>query len=220
MAEVRTAIENCIVEYSISCPRCGKAHIFKTDYVDNIIECECGFGCYAFAVGDFRIIMSKAEAENEEVVRSMRRFVISTGRCEDIPPELYMDDCSSGNSDYYFVRDYDIEGILEQVLEEYQESGFGEYLVTKELLDSICESLSNGRDVELKRKKDSVEIIELKKKRISTTAKKAVDKTSDFCVLRRKPIKGLNVDTLLRGMPDGILQTPCQSLETVTTPKI
>lgn len=78
-------------EYIIPCPCCGRKHSFKAEYVDRLIDCECGFVCYAFAVDDFRIIMSKSEAENDAIVRSMRRFVVSTRRCTDIPPELYMD---------------------------------------------------------------------------------------------------------------------------------
>ena len=53
-------------EYVIPCPRCGEKHIFREAYVDRMIDCECGFECYAFAVNDFRIIMSKSEAENAE----------------------------------------------------------------------------------------------------------------------------------------------------------
>ncbi len=162
-------------EYIIPCPRCGKKHIFREAYVDNMIECQCGFECYAFAVDDFRIIMSKSEAERENVVRSMRRFVVSTGRCTDMPPEMYMDEAElrecTPNAGSVYIRDFDLEEALERVLEEYQVEAFGECFLTKELLDSICESLSEDKDIELKAKKDGIEIIELKKKKLKIPSK-------------------------------------------------
>ena len=89
----------------------------------------------------------------------MRRFVVSTGRCSDIPPELFDDGC---------IDDYpEFEAVLERSLEEHQLESFGKVYFTKDLLDSICESFSNGKDVELKKKKDSIDVIELKKKNIS-----------------------------------------------------
>lgn len=167
MSKVRNA-----AEYSIPCPRCGKMHIFQAEYVDSMIDCDCGFEGYAFAVGDFRIIMSRAEALNESVVRSMRRFVILTGRCTDIPPELYMDEGELQECAIKPPVVHDIEEELERTLEEYQVAAFGEYLLTSELLDFICECLSEEKDIELRRKKDGVEISELKKHKFKIPPKK------------------------------------------------
>ena len=203
-------------EYVISCPRCGKQHIFSAEYVDGMLDCKCGFEGYAFAVGDFRIIMTKAEAQNESVVRSMRRFVVSTGRCTDIPPELYMDEhelrelreCTSNVSGMY-VRDYDLEEELNRVLEEYQVEAFGECLLTKELLDSICECLSEEKDIELRRKKDGIEISELKKRKVKVPAPRRHKETSDsrsahggIMVFKRGSIDMLKHP---QALPDGIL---------------
>ncbi|MCR5540682.1 MAG: hypothetical protein K6F71_07680 [Ruminococcus sp.] len=148
-----------VKKYIIPCPRCNKIHRIDGDIVDEIIHCSCGFEFYAFAVGDFRIVMSKTEACSEPIVRSMRRFVVSTGRCPDIPPELY--------DDVYNDDFLEMEESLAKSLEEHQLESFGNVYFTKDLLDSICESFSNGKDVELKKKKDSIDIIELKKKNIS-----------------------------------------------------
>lgn len=167
------AINTQVKGYSIPCPKCGRVHDFEADYIDRIIDCDCGFGYYAFAAGDFRIVMSKAEAGCEDIVRSMRRFVVTTGRCRDIPPELYAEEgqLEPGPNAHFacYVREYDLVDELEHVLQEYQLSAFGECLFTRELIDSVCESLSDGKDVELKRKKDGIDIIELKKKRIKPT---------------------------------------------------
>lgn len=203
-------------EYVISCPRCGEQHIFSAEYIDGMLDCKCGFEGYAFAVGDFRIIMTKAEAQNESVVRSMRRFVVSTGRCTDIPPELYMDEhelrelheCTSNVSGVY-VRDYDLEEELNRVLEEYQVEAFGEYLLTKELLDSICECLSEEKDIELRRKKDGIEISELKKRKVKVPAPRTYKEASNshsthggIMVFKRGPIDMLKHP---QALPGGIL---------------
>ena len=148
-----------VKNYIIPCPRCNRIHHIDGEIVDEIIHCSCGFEFYAFAVGDLRIVMSKTEACSESIVRSMRRFVVSTGRCPDIPPELYDDSCIDSYPEF--------EDVLERSLEEHQLESFGKIYFTKELLDSICESFSNGKDVELKKKKDSIDVIELKKKNIS-----------------------------------------------------
>lgn len=145
--------------YYIPCPKCNKLHRFDSKIVDEIINCTCGFDFYAFAAGEFRIAMSKSEASCEPIVRSMRRFVVSTGRCTDIPPELY---------DGYDDTDYPLfEDLLDKTLEEHQLESYGTVYFTKDLLDSICDSFSSGKDVELKKKKDCIDIIELKKKNIS-----------------------------------------------------
>jgi hypothetical protein len=184
-------------EYCIPCPKCGKKHTFSGCYVDSMIDCECGFGYYAFAAGDFRIVMSQEEAGSEEVVRAMRRFVVSTGRCTDIPPELYdmdreMPTPNAGPS--FYVREYDLEDELEHVLREYQVSAFGECLFTRELMDSICESLSAGKDIELKRKKDGIDIIELKKKRIKPADTEAHPKIAVFRQVHSTPKQVISYD--------------------------
>ena len=202
-------------EYVIPCPRCGEKHIFREAYVDRMIDCECGFGCYAFAVDDFRIIMSKSEAENEAVVRSMRRFVVSTGRCADMPPELYLDADElhqrRSNVGSIYIRDHDLEDEIERVLEEYQVEAFGECLLTKELLDSICESLSEDKDIELKAKKDGIEIIELKKKKLKVSSKISTALSSQraggIAVFRRSAIDPSRYPEILTG---GIMKTDVQ----------
>jgi len=207
------------MEYVISCPRCGEQHIFSAEYVDGMLDCKCGFEGYAFAVGDFRIIMTKAEAQNEAVVRSMRRFVVSTGRCTDIPPELYMDEhelcelceCTSNVSGVY-MRDYDLEEELNRVLEEYQVSAFGECLLTKELLDSICACLSEEKDIELRRKKDGIEISELKKRKVKIPAPRTY-KTAPGEYGRIAVFKRGSIDMLKhpQALPDGLLKTQSAS---------
>lgn len=50
------------VGYVVCCPKCGKIHSFNERYVDEIVNCECGFEFYAFAMGTLHIVMSADEA--------------------------------------------------------------------------------------------------------------------------------------------------------------
>ena len=155
------------VGYVVCCPKCGKIHSFNERYVDEIVNCECGFEFYAFAMGTLHIVMSADEARYDPIVRSMRRFVISTGRCGDIPPELYVDESGQERFDMT-AQELDIEDELVRILDEYQTENFGKCYVTKDIVDSVCESLDSGKDVELKKQKDGIDVIELKKKRVNT----------------------------------------------------
>ena len=66
------------------------------------------------------------------------------------------------------AQELDAEEELTRVLDGYQTDTFGEVLVNKELLDTICGNLYNGRDIELKKQKNGIDVIELKKKRVNT----------------------------------------------------
>ena len=81
--------------YIFPCPRCGKQHCSDSAIFDDRVSCSCGFDFYAFACGDLRIVMPWDEASYEPIARALRKFVVATGRCQDIPPELYDDpfDC-------------------------------------------------------------------------------------------------------------------------------
>ena len=150
----------------VICPKCRKEHFSPYEILDEYVNCECGFRFYAFADKGLNIIMTPEEAEYEPLARAMRRFVVSTGRCKDIPPSLYME--SDGLEEYavsIYERDMDVE--LENILEEYQTAVFGQCYITKELIVSICDSFENGHDVELKKQKDRVDVIELKKKKVA-----------------------------------------------------
>ena len=126
------------VGYVVCCPKCGKVHIFHEQYVDELVECDCGLQFYAFAMGFLHITLPADEATYDPIARSMRRFVISTGRCSDIPPELYLDQSGQERFDMS-AFELDTEEELSRVLDDYQTDSYGECLVTKELLDTkIC----------------------------------------------------------------------------------
>lgn len=150
----------------VICPKCHREHFSPYELVDEYMDCECGFSFYAFAFKGLRIIMTPEEASYEPIARAMRRFVISTGRCADIPPSLYLE--PDGKSGYEMtVQERDLDSDMESILEEYQMTVFGQCFLTRELLCSICESFEHGHDIELKKQKDHVDIIELKKKKVT-----------------------------------------------------
>ena len=150
----------------VICPKCHREHFSPYELLDEFMDCECGFSFYAFAFKGLRIIMTPEEASYEPIARAMRRFIISTGRCTDIPPHLYME--PNGESEFEMtVQERDLDTDMESILEEYQMTVFGQCFLTRELLCSICESFEHGHDIELKKQKDHVDIIELKKKKVS-----------------------------------------------------
>lgn len=153
----------------VLCPRCGKAHFSQYQIMDTYIDCECGTRFYAFADTGLQITMPSSEAGYEPIARAMRRFVVATGRCTDIPQELYQDE----NGQYYLgnYREKDVEDELDRALEQFQIEFFGDCFLTNDLIYSICESFQNGIDVELRKQKKGIDIIKLIKKKVSTDKK-------------------------------------------------
>jgi len=60
------------------------------------------------------------------------------------------------------------EELLERLLESFQTDLFGGTFLTTELLSSVCETLREGLDVELRRKKNCVDVIRLERRRVET----------------------------------------------------
>ena len=143
--------------YTLLCPRCGKRHYSDGAIFDDRVSCSCGFDFYAFAADDLRIIMPWAEVKCEPILRAMRKLVVTTGRCTDIPPELYED---YGN--YYPY----LEETLDRALNEHQVDAFGTCYISAEQLDLICEILEKNYDVELRCKKGHLEIRESRMKTV------------------------------------------------------
>lgn len=144
----------------VICPKCQKKHYSAYALMDTYIDCECGFSFYAFVDKGLRIMMTPQEANYEPIARAMRRFVVATGRCQDIDPRLleYTDGMPSVD-----VQERDLDEEVTRVLEDYQLAAFGECYITKELIDSICKAFGRNYDVALNKKKDGVELREVNK---------------------------------------------------------
>ena len=156
---------------SVICPRCRKVHYSRSAIIDSYIDCSCGLSFYAFSCKGLRITMPANEAGYDSTARAIRRFVVATGRCTDIPSELYQDE--DGQLCFGFYDQAIGTGEqLEIVLDRYQNEVFGESFLTKEMISSICELLKGGSDVEIRKQKDGVDIIKLIKKRLSAPEKR------------------------------------------------
>lgn len=144
----------------VICPKCQKKHYSAYALMDAYIDCECGFSFYAFVDKGLRIMMTPQEANYEPIARAMRRFVVATGRCQDIDPRLleYTDGMPSVD-----VQERDLDEEVTRALEDYQLAAFGECYITKELIDSICKAFERNYDVALNKKKDGVDVREVNK---------------------------------------------------------
>lgn len=175
----------------VLCPKCHKAHVTEKAPVDEYIDCECGFSFYAFVDHDLRIIMTPGEASYEPIARAIRRFVVSTGRCKDIPYELY---CDAAVGEHYQmqVQERDLDNELMRVLEDYQVAAFGECFLTKEVIDSVCETFRKGNDVELKNQKDRVEVREMKVRNVSKQKERQTGRLIAYGaeLAKRRPASG------------------------------
>ena len=149
---------------AVLCPKCRKPHYSSYGMMDEFIYCECGFRFYAFVDHGLRIMMTPGEASYEPVARAMRRFVVSTGRCTDIPPELYTD---SGEPVTMEIHEQNLCEELERTLEQFQMTVFGECYLTRELVISMCEMFQKGHDVELRKQKNRIDLIKLIRKKVT-----------------------------------------------------
>lgn len=77
-------------------------------------------------------MMTPEEAGFEPIARAMRRFVVATGRCQDIDPRLLEDTDQIPKVE---MQERNLDEELAQLLEEYQLAAFGECYITRELID-------------------------------------------------------------------------------------
>ena len=187
------SIEGNKREYVV-CPRCRRVHYsrksvddyIKAPFMDEIVDCGCGLSFYAFSRSGLSITIPAGEAISASVVQAVRRFVIATGRCTDSPYVLYQDEC--GQLCYAFPGQ-DIDDLLDDVLERYQSDHFGDIILTKDMIYSIGEILKGGGDVELRKKKDGVDIIKLTRKRFTSPEKKSQTKKDDKRVRQEQQVQ-------------------------------
>ena len=144
----------------VLCPKCHKKHYGAYPYMDEFINCECGFSFYVFVDQGLRIMMTPEEAMFEPIARAMRRFVVATGRCQDIDPKLLE---NTEQIPYVDVQELDLDDELARVLEDYQLAVYGNCYITRELIDSICQYFDRNMDVILRKQKDRVDISEVNK---------------------------------------------------------
>ena len=138
------------------CAACGRKHIREGSLVDEHIPCECGNSFYAFYNQGMTVTIPSDETRNMDVVMGFRRFVVTTGRCLDAPAEPV---------DYTeFLQRADPLFLMQAGLQKYQGERFRECLMNCGDIVSVFDSLYDGKDVLLKKKRDYIDIIEMKRK--------------------------------------------------------
>lgn len=152
---------------TVLCPKCHREHHSDTSPMDEFVDCGCGFSFYAFAERGLCVLLTPEEASYEPIARSLRKFIVSTGRCTDISPALYQD--APGET---FIREPDLDVELERILEDFQMAAFGECFFTKDLIYSMCETLQDGNDFELRKQKDRIDLIKLIRKKVNVQEKR------------------------------------------------
>ena len=65
----------------VFCPKCKKKHYSAYALMNEFVNCECGYSFYAFADKGLHIMIPAQETRIDQIVRAMRRFVVTTGRC-------------------------------------------------------------------------------------------------------------------------------------------
>ncbi len=144
----------------VFCPKCHKRHCREYALINEFICCECGCNFYAFVDKGLNIIIPAQEAEIDRITRAMRRFVVMTGRCQDINPKLL--EYSEEDPNIY-LQERDLRTEFAKLLEEYQVEYFDDCFITREVVDSICAAFEHNADVQLKKQKNGVDICEMKK---------------------------------------------------------
>ena len=144
----------------VFCPKCKKKHYSAYALMNEFVNCECGYSFYAFVDKGLHILIPAQETRIDQIVRAMRRFVVTTGRCQDIDPKLleYMEEDPIVNK-----QERDLDAEFASLLEEYQIVVFGDCYITREVIDSIYKAFEHNADVVLKKQKDGVDISEMKK---------------------------------------------------------
>ena len=137
---------------------CGRKHIRAESLVDEHIHCSCGFDFYAFYSQGMTVMLPSADITRSAATKAFRRFVISTGRCQDAHVEPQVVDYTR------FLNTADPLGLMEVGLERYQAETLGKCLLNCGDIASICESLGKNRDVMIKNKGNYAEVIEMRRK--------------------------------------------------------
>lgn len=139
------------------CMSCGRKHTKEGALVDEHIRCECGYSFYAFYNQGMKMVVPSDDITNVAATRAFQRFVVSTGRCQDVRVEPMVDYTA-------FLKKADPMVLMEVGLERYQTEVLGESLLNCSDVASICESLKRHQDVIVKNKGNRIDIAELRQK--------------------------------------------------------
>lgn len=150
------------------CQNCFRQHVRNMTMVDEQIECECGHRFLAFGNEGLTLTLPASELRSFAVVNAIRRMIASTGRCPDAPVSMVNTESTQAAPVKYErvkLDPLDPVKLMETGLRGYQMETFGIYLLTLDKVISICESLNEDADVEIKKQREKVNIYEVKLKK-------------------------------------------------------
>lgn len=139
------------------CMSCGRKHTREGSLVDEHIRCDCGYSFYAFYNQWMKVVLPSDDITSVAATRAFQRFVVSTGRCQDVRVEPVVDYTA-------FLQKADPMGLMEVGLERYQTEVLGKSLLNCGDVASICESLKKHQDVIVKNKGSHIDIVEVRQK--------------------------------------------------------
>ena len=138
-----------------TCAACGKRHAWKGTGVDGFIHCDCGFRFYVFCHQGMTFTIPAEEIGNESLKEMFRRFVVTTGRCQDASVNR-----PAGVLD--LLKKIDPLALLEIALERVQQETFGNQIMNAGDVEIILEILNQKKDAVVKGQKGYVSIQEVK----------------------------------------------------------
>lgn len=143
------------------CQNCFRQHVRNMTVVDEQIECECGHKFLAFGNAGLTMNVPSWELRDKTIVNAIRRMITSTGRCPEVPIRQQTDPVDFDR----LIQEQDPVMLMETGLEKYQMETFGIYLLTPDKVISICESLNENMDVEIKKQREQISIYEVRLKK-------------------------------------------------------
>ena len=105
---------------------CGRKHTRNERLVDEHIHCSCGYSFYVFYNQGMLVVMPSDEIIRQTTIKAFQRFVVSTGRCQDVAVEPV--DYTS------FLQRADPLGLMEVGLERYQSETIGKSTKSKRMV--------------------------------------------------------------------------------------
>lgn len=170
------------------CMSCGRKHTREGSLVDEHIHCSCGFSFYAFYNQGLTVTIPSADISHTSATMAFRRFIVSTGRCQDARLEPV---------DYTgFLKRADPLGLMEVGLQRYQAEMLGKELLNCGDVVSICESLKKHQDVLIKNKGQYTEIMEIRRRL----------KEKESLPFHEEPIEYLNEEYQLKDWQKEIME--------------
>ena len=150
------------------CQNCFRQHVRNMTVVDEQIECECGHIFLAFGNEGLTLNLPAKELRSIATVNAIQRMIAITGRCPDAPVSMVntvSNKAAPVKRERVKLNPTESMKFMEAGLREYQKETYGGCLLTLDNVISICETLNEDADVEIKKQRDKISIYEVRLKK-------------------------------------------------------